>query len=208
MTRTLSAPEIRTQSLDLDTQALVYDSRVRELESNYKMLWSEVSALCILFRDRELWKLLPPRLTLDLIGQSVMLPFHSFDEWLLEAAPCCRATIYRGMGILSTLSKDMLPEDIAGIEIGNAAVMAQLSSKIRLDPEIIEAAKDSRHTKKLRETIRRKYANQHVEMIVERKCRFEQSQWEVIEPKFEAWQVAYPNGRFEEFVEFLCSEAE
>jgi hypothetical protein len=43
---------------------------------------------------------------------------------------------------------------------------------------------------------------------VEKKLRFEQSQWEVIEPKFEAWQLANENGRFETFIEWLCSEAE
>jgi hypothetical protein len=182
-------------SPSLDVQAFADDSRVREIDRQVRESWSELAAICIRVRDKLLWKYL-------------INPYTSFDDWLMDAAPVCRSTIYRGMGILSVIAADVRPEDIAGIEIGNASLLAQLSSGVRQDPEIIAAAKSGRESKKLRQAVRQRYPDQLVELIVEKKLRFTESQWGAIEPKYEAYQLINPNAGLEEFFEFCVSEAE
>jgi hypothetical protein len=83
------------------------------------------------------------------------------------------------MGLLSALP-ELPAEDLKQIEIGNATLMAQLSPEVRKDPEVLEAAKDTRHSDKLREVVRRKHPDQHVDLIIEKKCKFEASAWELI----------------------------
>jgi len=158
-------------------KAVRYDNRVREIDRIVRESWSELAAICIQVRDKELWRLLPGK-------------FHSFDDWLLDAAPVCRATVYRGMGVLSVLAKDLKPEDIAGMEIGNASILAYdvSTSKVRRDPEVIEAAKSGRGTKKLRELVKAKYPEQKIEDVHEEKIRFPESAWMVIEEAFQAYR--------------------
>src|SRR5437667_4055611 len=113
----ISCPEIREFKINPQQKAIAYDCRVREIDRIVRESWSELASICIQVRDHALWKLVP-RLTVD------VAEFKDFDDWLLDAAPVCRATVYKGMGILSVLVKDLSPEQIAGIEIGNARILA------------------------------------------------------------------------------------
>jgi hypothetical protein len=190
-----NCPEIRPIAQSDEVLAIETDARVREIDRVVRESWSELAALSIRVRDRQLWAL---------------LSFHSFDEWLADAAPVCRATIYKGMGILSVLAKDLSPEEIAGIEIGNASILAyEVSSPaVRRDPEVIQAAKSGRHTRKLRDVVMSKYPNQHLENIVEKKLVFSRSAWEKIEAAYEAYRVVDEKARLEDFIEWLVSECQ
>ena len=191
---TMNAPEVRRPTLDLPTQALVDDSRVREIDQTVRESWSELAAISIRVRDKRLWKLLPGK-------------YHSFDDWLMDAAPCCRATVYKGMGVLSVLAKDVAAEDIAQLEIGNAILLAQVSPSVRRDPEVLEAAKSGRHSKTLRETIKRKHPSQLIENVVERKFKFTESQAAIVEEAIEAHRTMNnPSTSSEEIIEMLCAE--
>ena len=196
MTPTCVDVEVR-QCITPREKAIAYDHRVREIDRVVRESWSELAAICIQVRDKELWRLLRPRPDVT---------FHSFDDWLLDAAPVCRATVYKGMGILSTLAKDLTPEQISGIEIGNAALLAHVSSSVRRDPEVIEAASGGRHSKKLRDVVRTKFPEQHIETIVEKKLHFTSSQWDKIESAYESYQVVDPSASLETFFEWAVSE--
>ncbi len=198
---TVTCPEIREINVTSEERAQAYDSRVREIDRIVRESWSELASICIQVRDRALWKLVL-RPTLD------VEPFKDFDDWLLDAAPVCRSTVYKGMGILSVLAKDLTPEQIAGIEIGNASILAyEVSSpSVRRDPEVIEAARSGRHSKKLREVVMRKYPNQAIENVVERKLRFTRSQWEVIDSAWDVFKITDPSASLETFIEYLVSE--
>lgn len=185
--------EVRPKS-SITERALQYDVRVREIDRTVRESWSELAAICIQVRDKELWRMLPAK-------------FHSFDDWLIDAAPCCRATVYKGMGVLSVIAKDLSPQEIAGIEIGNAILLSQVSSSVRRDPEVIQAAKSGRSSNKLREIVRTKYPNQHVEAIVEKKLHFTTSQWEKIEAAHEAYKLTDEMASLETFLEWCVSEA-
>lgn len=191
--QTVNCPEVRTKTLDLETQALVDDSRVREIDQTVRESWSELAAICIRVRDRQEWKVLPGK-------------YHSFDDWLIQAAPCCRATVYKGMGVLSVIAQDLSPEEISRIEIGNASLLAQVSSKVRRDPEVIEAARSGRHSKKLRATIRAKHPAQHIEDVVEKKLRFTSSQWDIIELAYNSYLEQDATASLEVFFEWLVTK--
>jgi len=201
---TVTCPEIREVHLTPQEKAEAHDYRVREINRIVRESWSELAAICIQVRDRQEWKLLQC-LTLD-----VNRPFSSFDDWLLDAAPVCRATAYKGMGILSVLAKDLAPEEIAGIEIGNASILAyEVSSPaVRRDPEVIQAAKSGRHSRKLRDVVMSKYPNQHLENIVEKKLVFSRSAWEKIEAAYDAYRLIDEKARLEDFFEFCVSECQ
>jgi hypothetical protein len=201
---TVTCPEVREFTLTAQERAEAHDSRVREINRIVRESWSELAAICIQVRDRQEWKLLQC-LTLD-----IERPFSSFDDWLLDAAPVCRATAYKGMGILSVLAKDLAPEEIAGIEIGNASILAyEVSSpSVRRDPEVIEAAKSGRHSKKLRDVVMQKYPNQHLENIVEKKLVFSRSAWEKIEAAYDAYRLIDEKARLEDFFEWAVSECQ
>lgn len=191
----MNAPEIRHPTLDLETQALLDDSRVREIDQQVRESWSELAAIAIRMRDRQGWKHLPQK-------------YESFDAWLLESCPTCRATVYTGMGVFSVLSKDLDPKDIREMEIGNARLLAYevSSSKVRRDPEVIAAAKSGRHTKALRETVKRKFPDQHLEDVVEKKLHFTSSQWDIIELAFNNYLQTDPKASLEVFFEAICAE--
>lgn len=190
----LGNPEIRRRSVDLETQALMDDSRVREIDKVVRESWSELAAICIRVRDSKLWELLP-------------IEFHSFDDWLLSAAPVCRATIYRGMGVLSVLAKDLEPADIAQMEIGNASILAYevSSSNVRRDPEVLAAAKGARYSKALRDVVKRKFPSQHMEDVHVEKIVFTASQWDVVERAYEAYRVGDPSATLAVFIEWLVT---
>jgi hypothetical protein len=188
----VTCPEIR---LTAKETAVAYDYRVREIDRVVRESWSELASICIQVRDKALWKLLASS-------------YDSFDAWLLDAAPVCRATVYRGMGVLSVLAKDLKPEDIAGMEIGNASILAYevSSSKVRRDPDVIEAAKSHRHSRKLRDLVQTRYPEQHLEDVVEKKLKFTVSQWERIEAAYDSYRTVDEKARLEDFIEWLCSE--
>jgi len=188
-----------TESMAPALQAALDDSRVREIEKQVLESWSELATIAIRFRDQELWRFVPRP------GSDV--GFHSFDDWLVDAAPCSRATVYRGMGVLSALP-DVATEELRQIEIGNAVLLTQLSSGVRRDPEVLEAAKDSRNSGKLREVVHRKFKDQHIEMQVEKKCRWDESAWAVIweEVKLTRDEENDENLSFSSIVELWASE--
>jgi hypothetical protein len=191
----LSAPEMRCPTLDIETQATLDDARVREIDQLVRESWIELSAICIRVRDRQEWKYMD--------GE-----YHSFDAWLVEAAPCCRATAYKGMGVLSVLAKDLGPEQLTGIEIGNASLLAQVSAAVRKDPEVLAAAKSGRHSKKLRDVVKKKFPEQHIEDVTEKKFHFQESRWQIVYDAIMSCRDAYgaPAMSYEEALEAICSE--
>jgi hypothetical protein len=190
--------------------ALQHDCRVREIDRIVRESWSELATLCILVRDNREWELLASRPMLDVDGKEEIRGYHSFDEWLADACPCCRSTVYAGMGVLSVLAKDVAPEDIAGMELGNAKILAHevSSSAVRRDPEVIAAAKSGRHTKTLRTLVMNKYPDQLLEDVIIRKLRFPVSAWERIEAAYEAYRLVNGSASMESFLEFIVVEWE
>ena len=71
---------------------------------------------------------------------------------------------------------------------------------------MIAAAKSGRHTKALRETVKRKFPDQHLEDVVEKKLHFTSSQWDIIELAFNNYLQTDPKASLEVFFEAICAE--
>jgi len=101
------------------------------------------------------------------------------------------------------------PADLAGMEIGNAKMLVGVSSSVRQDPEVIEAAKGGRHTRKLRDIVRAKYPDQLIEETHVLKVAFEMSAWEnTVAPEIEAYRAENedPGMSLAAVIEGMCIE--
>lgn len=181
--------EIRPEStLSPRERAEARDSRVREFESQWSA-WAEIARCCIeVRRDRDY----------ELLG------FTSWHAWLMDAAPRSRSYIYLAIGRYEELLPDIPEEELQQIPLGSAGVLRQLSSKIRQNPKIREAAKQKPSA--VRKILAEDFPEQHIEHIVEVKLKFTASQWQVIQAEYDAYRMAEPNASLESFFEFAVSE--
>lgn len=134
----------------------------------------------------------------------LLLGFHSFGAWMMEAAPRSRSYLYLVMSRYKELAPDMSDEDLAKIPLESTAVLKQLSSKLRQNPELASVA--IKKPKELRQYVQEKHPDQHVEGIVERRLKFTASQWDRVEATYEAYLLTDEGASLETFIEWLCSE--
>lgn len=180
--------EVRTsQTLSPKERAEYRDYFVRSFERQFSD-WTEIAKVCIeIERDRD-WEI---------------LGFHSWNAWLLDAAPRSRAYIYMAVGHYRELPD--IP-DLHEIPITSARVLRQLSPAVRQMSNIRQAAKKG--PKELRQVLEKEYPMQHIEGIVEQRLRFTMSQWSKIESAFEAYKVLDAGASLEVFFEWLVSECQ
>lgn len=192
MGTTINCPEIRTDfSLTPLERAQARDSYVREWVRQVQN-WTEIARVCLSIKIDQDWK---------------VLGFHSWEAWLMSAAPeeRSRSYLYAIVRTYASLSASMPEDDLEGVKLGSAGILQGVSSEIRRDPRILAAAKDK--PERLREVLERDFPEQHIETTVNKRCRFPRSMWEeTIKPKFDAYLVSDPTASFESFIEFLCTE--
>ncbi len=183
--------EIRPDT-DLSPQerAEARDSFVRSFERQFAD-WSEIARVCCQIEQER---------------DYLLLGFHSFGAWLIEAAPRSRSYIYLVMGRYKELAPDISDEDLARIPLESTEVLKQLSSTIRRNPELASVA--IKEPKELRKHIQENHPDQHVELVVEKTIRFTASQWERVEAVYEAYLLTDEGASLATFVEWLCSEQE
>lgn len=170
-------------------RAQARDGYVRQFERQFSD-WTEIAKVCIEVEHDQDYKL---------------LGFHSWNAWLLDAAPRSRSYIYLVVGRYKELN-DIPEEKLAQMPLGSAGILKQLSPAVRKDPEVIEAAQES--PKALRKCLEKEYPMQHIEPIVEQRLRFTMSQWNKIESAWEAYKVVDPTASLEVFFEWLVSECQ
>lgn len=153
--------------------------------------WSTIAKVCIeVERDKDY----------------LILGYHSWNAWLLAVAPKSRSYIYLVVGRYKELIPDIPEAELAQIPLGSAGVLKQLSSAARRDPAVRQAARSK--PSELRMVLRDTHPEQAVEMVVERKCRFALSQWNLIDAAYQAYLVLDDGASFEDFVEWLVSETQ
>jgi hypothetical protein len=187
---TANAPEIRTTEFNLSPQdrAEARDSFVRSFERQFAD-WSEIARVCCqVEQDKDY----------------LLLGFHSFGAWLIEAAPRSRSYIYLVMGRYKELSPDISDAELAEIPLESAGVLKQLSSGVRRQSKVRQQAKGK--ASDLVVAIQKDFPDQHVEGIVERKLKFTTSQWQRIELAYEIFKVQDESASLETFIEWLVSE--
>jgi hypothetical protein len=117
---------------DLDA-ADIYDARMRALEAQTRRSYVEIGLICVEMRERSLW--------LKVIDVKTAQYFHSFDAWLMSAAGVSRSSAYAAMKAIDMLT-DVPIADLREIPRCNAMNLGKLSTAVRREPEILQAAKD------------------------------------------------------------------
>lgn len=164
------------------------DSIVRNFESQFND-WITIASVCVAIdRDKD-WH---------------TLGFHSFEAWLIHAAPRSRSYLYLVMGRYKELSVDVPADELARIPLGSAGVLRQLPSSMRRDPEVQREAR--KQPKEFRESLREHHPGQHIETIVEIKLKFTASAWSVVSAAFDAYRLVDETASLADFVEWMCSE--
>ena len=164
------------------------DAFVRDFDAKWGD-WCPIAEACVAVeRDRD-WAL---------------LGFHSFEAWLVNAAPRSRSYLYLVIGRYKELSIDLPPEELAQISLGSAGVLRQLPSSMRRDPEVQRQAR--KQPKEFRESLRERHPGQHIETIVEVKLKFTASAWNVVSAAFDAYRLVDETASMADFVEWMCSE--
>jgi len=144
---TISCPEIREVSLSPQERAEARDSYVRNFDRQFKD-WSGIAKTCLDVKRDGDWKL---------------LGFHSFDAWLVNAAPASQRYLYLAIDLYMRLSPDIPEEELSNMPIGSARVLREVSPSVRRDPKAREAAK--KRPRELRKLIAKEFPDQHIENV-------------------------------------------
>ena len=148
-----ASPDLDYSSLpDTDAEQAIYDW-MRRFDDAQRLSYSRVGMLCREVKRRLLWRHRDDPDT----GQ----PCTSFTRWVRVCAPYSYATCFAALGDVESLS-DVPDEHLSSIPPSNYPTLRQLSTAVRSEPEVIEAAKTQRNDEFI-ETIRKSHPNQHLE---------------------------------------------
>jgi hypothetical protein len=112
--------------------AYMLDSRLRVLEVQYKHGFVERGLILVEMQERELWKH---------VRNQDGKQYESFERWVCGAAPYSRRDCFAAMKAVRELQA--VPTDqLAEIPRCNIALLTQLSTGVRSDPEVLEHAKN------------------------------------------------------------------
>ncbi len=128
-------------------------SRLRVLDETWKFSYPEIGLLCRAVEKQHLWK--------QRVDPETGKKCSSFARWVRVAAPWSYATVFAAMRDVEDL-QDVPAEHLAEIPAANIGTLRQLSTAVRQDTAIIEAAKTMRAPDFV-EQVRKEYPLQHLE---------------------------------------------
>ena len=169
-------------------RAQARDSFVRAFEQQFSNWVSIAKCCCDVERDRD-WE---------------VLGYESFGKWIANAAPRSRAYLYLVIGRYKELVPDIPEAELREIPLGSAGVLKQLSSSVRRQSKIRQAAK--RKPSELRQVLSEIAPQQHIEALEPRTLKFTESQAAIFDEMLECYQTFNPEASEEEAVEWLASQ--
>jgi hypothetical protein len=98
---------------------------MRQLEQQYKRSYVMRGVCGLEVKQRQLWK---------------VLQFSSFEQWLQNACPQSRADVYAAMRTVEELT-EIPRQELEEIPRMNLKVLQSLSTAVRRDPGVLQAAK-------------------------------------------------------------------
>lgn len=179
--------EIRRPLLDMKEQAKADDEYVRQFDRQLRD-WPHLAQVCLRVSEQGEWEI---------------LGFHSYDAWLMDAAPFSRSMAYWAVATFKELSGDFTPDELREMPSSTARVMKQLSTSARRNPVIREAAKKKRRD--FVKVVKQIEPHQHVEDITCRTITLTDSQDEVVEKTFAAIREKEPELTDGAILELLCA---
>lgn len=144
---------ISLRSMPDEIAAVALDGRLRTLEAQWKRTFVERGLILLEMEQRMLWKYLPDPQT----GQ----PYNSLERWIITAAPQSRSDAYAALRAVKEL-RDIPRERLEAIPRCNVAILQALSTAVRNDPNILDAARHLPEKEFIHE-IQRCWPEQHVE---------------------------------------------
>lgn len=145
-------------------KAQAYDARMRDLEKQIQSTWHECGEVGLWMRNSKGWE---------------MLGHHSFNAWLLDAAPRSRSVVYAAINALEELT-EIPAEELKEIAHSTVHVLKKLPKDVRSKPEVRKAAKEMT-TKEFTRKVKRENPNLHLEEFEKREFRLTESQEDVID---------------------------
>jgi hypothetical protein len=130
------------------------------------------------FESEHLWE--------EVIDETVGFPFGTFGQWMArctpgekgEAYPPARSTAYAALKARKALL-DIPAADYAQIREANVGTLVQLSTAVRRDPAVLEAARGANPA--LVALVKEKHADQHVEASTMFRCPLSEGQMDDVE---------------------------
>lgn len=167
--------------------------RLRYLDRTTKLAYSEIGTICKTVQENKLHEY---RIESD-------RPL-SFTKWLRRACPWSYATAFAAMKDVEEL-KDIPAEHLAEIPQSNFPILRMLSTTVRAEPKIIEAAKN-KSAGEFTEQIRHDHPDQHIELRKMLRVNMDESALAKVE---EAILEAMMRGATSrgEALEMVCAEA-
>jgi len=171
-------------------------TRLRILDETWKFSYPEIGLLCRQVEAKHLWK--------QRIDSETGKKCSSFARWVRVAAPWSYATVFAAMRDVEEL-QDVPAEHLAEIPAANIGTLKQLSTAVRQDPAIIEAAKTMRAPEFV-EQVRKEYPLQHLEKKKTLRFSMDESAADKVE---QVLQMAEAKGarNWSEALEMIAEEA-
>ena len=128
-------------------------ARLNDYDEQERLRYAEVGLMVLTVEQGELWKLRTDPQT--------DYPCRSLNRWIQIACPYAHSTVYAALRDVKEL-QDVPTADLAQISQSNMRTMRQLSTKVRNDPKVLEAAKTGR-TDALVSLVKANFPQQHLE---------------------------------------------
>lgn len=181
---------------DEDSEPILFN-RLRQITSTFELGYAEVGLIC---REVDAYLLWEKRINPE-TGQ----PCTAFTQWVRACCPRSYATVYAAMRDIESL-KDIPDQHLSQIPASNFPIVQQLSTSVRAEPDVLEAAK-TQNTKGLVEHVRANYPDQHIERTRFLRLPLDESVMEKVEELFKQAQLRGARNR-SEALEMICAEAE
>jgi hypothetical protein len=181
---------------DEDSEPILFN-RLQQITSTFELGYAEVGLIC---REVDAYLLWEKRIDPE-TGQ----PCASFTRWVRVCCPRSYATVYAAMRDIESL-KDIPDQHLSQIPASNFPIVQQLSTAVRAEPDVLEAAK-TQNTKGLVEHVRANYPDQHIERTRFLRLPLDESVMEKVEDLFKQAQLRGARNR-SEALEMICAEAE
>ena len=178
-------------------QAQFFSKRLGELDHASRMSYAELG---ILAREVDAYLLFQ-----YVIDPETNEPFNSFSRWVRVMAPYCYSNVFAALRDVEAL-KDIPDQHLSQIPASNFPIVKQLSTAVRSDPEVLEAAK-TQNTEGLVEHVRANHPEQHIERTKILRVPLDESAMDKVEELFKQAQLRGAKNR-SEALEMICAETE
>ena len=174
---TIEQIDTMAKTWTLGAFAAAADARVRQFERQQKLTYIEIGYICFVVDEKKAWR--------ELNG------FHSFEDWLTDAAPSSRATCFAAKSEVKRALEDGIDLQVMNrIPRCNLKTMRELSTSLRLDPEIQREA-EVKSEQEFKRHIEAKFPDQHIEADAPMRLKPSRSQRLKIEEGIEKCMELY-----------------